>query len=183
MRPVHHPLPHRRPPGRLLPGGLQKIALPSIEYCNKLKTNDKAFLNYLKVTGSARYSINHVLIDLYKLNDQFKYIEYFKKKRTEKINQLKDQRIKLGKLFQYGDNLTICGNPIAMLMKVTKQNCLDESCFIQADDRIQCYTTRFVEGERLAGFRSPHNSPNNIVYLENVYPQAIKQYFPDLVPY
>ncbi len=159
---------------------LQKIALPSIEYCNKLKTNDKAFLNYLKVTGSARYSINHVLIDLYKLNDQFKYIEYFKKKRTEKINQLKDQRIKLGKLFQYGDNLTICGNPIAMLMKVTKQNYLDENCFIQADDRIQCYTTRFAEGERLAGFRSPHNSPNNIVYLENVYPQAIKQYFPDL---
>lgn len=32
----------------------------------------------------------------------------------------------------------------------------------------------------MAGFRSPHNSPNNIVYLENTYPDAIKRYFPDL---
>ena len=32
----------------------------------------------------------------------------------------------------------------------------------------------------LAGFRSPHNSPNNIVYLENVYPDKIRRYFPNL---
>ena len=36
------------------------------------------------------------------------------------------------------------------------------------------------EGEMLAGFRSPHNSPNNIVYLENVYPDKVREYFPDL---
>ena len=38
----------------------------------------------------------------------------------------------------------------------------------------------FGEGEYLAGFRSPHNSPNNIVYLENVYPEKLMRYFPKL---
>ena len=159
---------------------LKGIAVPSIGYCNKLKTDDEAFLKYLKVTGSARYSINNVLIDLYRLNDEFRYMEWFKNKRKAKINELKDQRLKLGKLFQYGDNLTICGNPVAMLMAVTGQNYQDENCFIQIEDRIQCCTSRFAEGERLAGFRSPHNSPNNIAYLENVHPERIKKYFSEL---
>lgn len=159
---------------------LKKIADTSIKYCNLLKTDEEAFLKYLKITGSARYSINNVLIDLYRLNDEFRYMEYFKKKKTAKINELKDKRLKLGKLFQNGDNLTICGNPIAMLMSVTGQNYLEENCFVQFDDKIQCCTSRFGEGEMLAGFRSPHNSPSNIVYLENVYPAAIKEYFPDL---
>ncbi len=159
---------------------LEKIAAPSIEYCNKLKTDDEAFLKYLEVTGSARYSINNVLIDLYRWNDDFRYMEWFKNKRKAKINELKDQRLKLGKLFQYGDNLVICGNPVAMLMAVTGQSYKEENCFGQFDDRIQCCTSRFPEGERLAGFRSPHNSPNNIVYLENVYPERVKKYFPDL---
>ena len=159
---------------------LEEIAAPSIEYCNKLKLDDEAFLKYLEITGSARYSINNVLIALYRWNDEFRYMEWFKNKKKAKINELKDQRLKLGKLFQYGDNLVICGNPVAMLMSVTGQSYLDENCFIQAEDRIQCCTSRFGEGEMLAGFRSPHNSPNNIVYLENVYPYKIRKYFADL---
>lgn len=162
-------------------GILSDIAAPSIEYLNRLKIDDEAFLKYLEITGTAKYSINNVLIDLYRLNDELRYMEWFKNEKKEKINKLKDQRVKLGKLFQYGDNLTICGNPVAMLMKVTTgQSYLNENCFIQAEDRIQCCTSRFDEGEMLAGFRSPHNSPNNIVYLENVYPEKIRRYFPDL---
>lgn len=87
------------------------------------------------------------MIDLYRLNANFKYTEWFKKKRREKINKLKNEQLRLGKLFQAGDNLTICGNPIAMLMKVTGQNYLEENCFEQFDDRIQCCTTRFQEGK------------------------------------
>ena len=159
---------------------LEEIASPSIEYCNRLKTDDEAFLKYLEITGSARYSINNVLIALYRRNDEFRYMEWFKKKKKAKINELKDQRLKLGKLFQCADNLVICGNPVAMLMAVTGQNITEENCFRQFDDRIQCCTSRFEEGEMLAGFRSPHNSPNNIVYLENVYPERVKKYFPNL---
>lgn len=126
---------------------LREIASKSIEYCNKLKTDDEAFLKHLEITGTDGYSINNVLIDLYRLNANFKYTEWFKKKRREKINKLKNEQLRLGKLFQAGDNLTICGNPIAMLMKVTGQNYLEENCFEQFDDRIQCCTTRFQEGK------------------------------------
>lgn len=103
------------------------------------------------------------------------------------ISRFKKERLQLGKLFQHGDNLTICGNTIALLMKVTcgqdkdaKQDYLEEGCFQQKDDCIQCYTTRFKDKEKIAGFRSPHNSPNNIVYLENVHSEMIQKYFPKL---
>ena len=86
----------------------------------------------------------------------------------------------LGKLLQEGDNLTICGNPISLLMMVTGQDYLNEGCFISHRDGIECYTTRFNDGECLAGFRSPHNSPNNIVHLINRYSKPIQTYFPKL---
>ncbi|WP_243126504.1 hypothetical protein [Clostridium sp. HBUAS56010] len=162
---------------------LREIAKESIDYCNSLKLSDEAFLRHLDITGSAKYSINNILIDLYRINDEFRYMEYFKRKKRSIINEFKDQRLKLGKLLQQGDNLTICGNPVAMLRKVvseTKKNFLDEQCFKTISDGIQCYTTRFPENEYIAGFRSPHNSPNNIVHLENIYPEKIIRYFPDL---
>lgn len=159
---------------------LLSIAKISIDYLDKLKIDDEAFLKHLEITGSARYSINNVLIALYRLNDNFKYTKYFKNKRADIISRLKKERLQLGKLLQHGDNLTICGNPVAMLMKVTGQDFLNENCFEQIEDGIQCYTTRFPDGEKIAGFRSPHNSMNNIVHLENVYPAPIKKYFPNL---
>ena len=166
---------------------LRRITKLSVDYGNNLKTDEEAYLRHLKITGSKKYSINNVLLALNEWNEEFKYTLYYKNKKTDIISRFKKERLQLGKLFQYGDNLTICGNPIALLMKVTcgqdeesKKDYLEEGCFQQKDDCIQCYTTRFEDGEMLAGFRSPHNSPNNIVYLENVYSDAIKTYFPNL---
>lgn len=159
---------------------LKKIAIPSIEYFNRLQTSYDAFIEHLKITGSMRYSINNVLIALDKLNDNFKYTDYYKEQRNDITSKFKRERLQLGKLFQNGDNLTICGNVIALLMKVVGENPLDEPCFQVLNDGIQCYTTRFDEGERIAGFRSPHNSPNNIVHLINTYPELLRRYFPKL---
>lgn len=166
---------------------LKRIAQPNIDYCNSLKLSNKAYLKHLEITGAGQYSINNVLLALNEWNEDFKYTKYFKEKRNDIISRFKKERLQLGKLFQYGDNLTICGNPVALLMKVTcgqmkdsPKDYLDEGCFKQKDDCIQCYTTRFENGEKIAGFRSPHNSPNNIIYLENVYPSAIQKYFPKL---
>lgn len=162
---------------------LRRITQPSIDYCNKLKLDDEAYLDFLRVTGSARYSINNMLIDLYRQNDDVRYWDYFKDKRTAKISDFKKNRLQQGKLFQIGDNLTICGNVIALLKKVTgasREEFLDEECFEVEADVIQCYTERFAEGEEIAGFRSPHNSPNNVICLKNVYPDLLKKYFPKL---
>ncbi len=159
---------------------LHRIVMPSIQYCNGLKTDNEQYMNFLKSTGSARYSIKNVLIDLYRRNPNVQYWDYFKKKRAEKISDFKRNRLQQGKLFQVGDNLTICGNVISLLKKVTGQDFLDEGCFEVMDDVIQCYTEKFLEGEEIAGFRSPHNSPNNIVCLKNVYPDELRKYFPKL---
>ena len=156
---------------------LKNIAKESIDYCNRLKISHAAFMDYLRITGFARYSINNVLIALNEWNDWFKYTQFFKDKRTDIISRFKKERLQLGKLLQYGGNLTICGNPVALLMKVTRQDFLKEPCFKLIEEGIQCYTSRFKDGERLAGFRSPHNSPNNIVYLENIYSDSIQKYF------
>lgn len=159
---------------------LENIAKDSVDYCNALKTDHDAFIKHLEMTGSQRYSINNVLIALDKWNNNFKYTRYFKSNKSNIISKFKKERLKLGKLLQYGDNLTICGNPIALLMKVTGQDFRNEDCFETCDNGIQCYTARFKDGEKIAGFRSPHNSPNNIVQLINVYPKSIRTYFKDL---
>lgn len=157
---------------------LEAIAKTSIDFCSRLKENHSDFIDYLKL-DSQDYSINKVLVVLDEYNKNFKDTEYFRKKKTSIISGLKRKMME-GKLLQTGDNLTICGNPVALLYKSVGINYRHEQCFEAKDDVIQCYTERFGEGEYLAGFRSPHNSPNNIVYLENVYPEKLMRYFPKL---
>lgn len=159
---------------------LENVCKTSIDYCNSLKLDGNAYLRHLKINGAGQYSINNVLLALYEWNDEFKYTKYFTDKKTDIISRFKKERLQLGKLLQYGDNLTICGNPVALLMKVTGQDYMNEGCFVQKEDCIQCYTTRFKDGTMIAGFRSPHNSPNNIVCLENVYSDVLTKYFPKL---
>ena len=57
---------------------------------------------------------------------------------------------------------------------------LNEDCFSVMADGVQCYTAKFKDGERLAAFRNPHNSPNNIIHLYNVYPDKLLKYFPNI---
>lgn len=157
---------------------LTKIAQTSINYCNNLKQDHSAFINYLKQEAND-YNINNVLVALDEYNDSFKDTKYFRDKKAKIISKLK-KKMMLGKVLQEGDNLTICGNPIALLLKAIRKSPIDDHCFEAKKDVIQCYTVRFKNGEPLAGFRSPHNSPNNIIYLENTYPEELIKYFPNL---
>ena len=157
---------------------LTKIAQTSIDYCNNLKQDHSAFINYLKQEAND-YSINNVLVALDEYNDSFKDTKYFREKKAKIISKLK-KKMMLGKVLQEGDNLTICGNPIALLLKAIRKNPMEDYCFEAKKDVIQCYTARFKDGEPLAGFRSPHNSPNNIIYLENTYPEELIKYFSNL---
>lgn len=164
---------------------LRKIATESIQYINRLKTSDDAFMDHLRRTAT-KYNINDVLVALDEwTNGSIRYTELFRDKKTRTISRLKTERMMAGKLLQKGDNLTICGNPIALLNEVSVTSNADkypvtDPCFSTLDEYIQCYTERFTEGEFLAGFRSPHNSPNNIVHMKNVWPEQLRKYFPKL---
>lgn len=80
-------------------------------------------------------------------NPEFRKTELFRTKKSKDINRLVDNFAE-GRLPQHGDNLTICGNPIALLMKALGEKPLDENIFRIEDDAIQCYTERFEDNSR-----------------------------------
>ena len=158
---------------------LRRIAQTSIDYYDNMIKDTDAFIDHLRMNTSS-YSIDRILVALYERNPDIQYTEFFKEKKSDILCRFKRKRLMMGKLLQEGDNLTICGNPISLLMLVTGQDYLQEGCFTSRRDGIECCTTRFGDGECLAGFRSPHNSPNNIVHLINHYSEPIQKYFPKL---
>lgn len=157
---------------------LKRISEQAINYYNTLKTSDEAYLKYLDMNKDES-NINELLLALVERNPMFLKSELFRKKKTDDLYKLK-KNFKEGRLPQAGDNLTIMGNPIALLMKALGEKPEEEGLFEVRSDGIQCYTPRFKNGERLAAFRSPHNSPNNIVHFYNVYPDELLKYFPDI---
>ncbi len=158
---------------------LGRITECGVNFCNDLKNSDTAYLEYLNKTSND-FNINELLIELVKWNPNFAKTEFFRTKKSKDISDfVKD--CKEGRLPQVGDNLTIMDNPISLLMKaVGDKKFLDEGCFGLMEDGVQCYTPRFKDGERMAAFRSPHNSPNNIIHLYNVYPEKLIKYFPNI---
>lgn len=156
------------------------MAQTSVDYYNRMVQDHDAFINHLKRTSGNKYSVGNMLIALDEWNHDFRYTDYFKKKKSEILSEFKNKRLKLGKILQNGDNLVICGNPLALLKQVTGEGYSSEKCFDTHRKGIECYTSRFPDGQCLAGFRSPHNSSNNIVHLINRYPQELMRYFPEL---
>lgn len=158
---------------------LGRITECGVNFCNDLKNSDTAYLEYLNKTSND-FNINELLIELVKWNPDFAKTDFFRTKKSKDISDsVKD--CKEGRLPQVGDNLTIMDNPIALLLKaIGDKNPLNEDCFDVVNDGVQCYAPRFNKGERLAAFRSPHNSPNNIIHLYNVYPNKLVKYFPNI---
>lgn len=157
---------------------LGNVSKCGVDFINTLKTSDEEYLKYLDMTQN-NMNINELIIELVKWNPDFVKTEFFRDRKSKNISKLKAEFMK-GRLPQSGDNLTIMDNPIALLMKVFGENPLEENCFELMSDGVQCYTPRFSNGEKLAAFRSPHNSPNNTIHLYNVYPEKLIRYFPNI---
>lgn len=155
---------------------VKEIAEFSYNYLNVLKHNNDKFIEFLKDTADI-VNVNDMMIDLFNCNP---LIANTKEWRTMKNNILKNYKIKLkkGKIQVEGDNLTLCGNPMALLRyAVGDKDYLIDTTLPLEKNTITCYTTRFKDNEFLAGFRNPHNSPNNIVYLHNHYSKEMQTYF------
>lgn len=154
---------------------IKDIAQTSIDYVELLKTDNEAFVSYLIKNANVS---NHyeMLAALYHHNPDFADSRFF---RTEKRKIINKYVFKLrgGKITVNGDNLTLCGNPYALLLHSVGDDWRDDPSFATEPGAIQCYTKRFRDGEYLCGFRSPHNSCNNCVYLHNVYSDPLDKYF------
>ena len=155
---------------------IRELAKGSVDYVESLKDCDGFYVDFLRKNANV---INHyeMLADLYD-HSKFHFEEstWFRLEKRKIINQYVT-RLRTGKITINGDNLTIFGNPYALLMKAVGENPDDDPTFKVEHGTIQVYSKRFNDEEYLCGIRNPHNSPNNICYLHNHYDYRFDRYF------
>lgn len=154
---------------------LIKIASYESEFVTKLKTMD-TFLGYVADTAEITNG-NQMMIDLYKNNPKIAHTKMFRQWKSKTINKYVD-RVKSGKVkILNADYAVLLGNPIEMLAVVVGgYNNASELAL----KKNQVYTKMFPFGDSLAGFRSPHTSPSNVLSVENVDSGLINEYLPHL---
>lgn len=159
-------------------GSMDQVTKESVDYINKLKTDDACFFEFLRKNNNFSNDYE-VLIALCKQNPEFVRSSYFRRRRSDIIKAY-ILNFKSGKVIQNADNLVIVGSPYAMLLYAAtgKEESVDyDNTFFTEEGAIQCYTERFDSGEYLAEFRSPFNSRNNMGYLHNIWHKNLEKYF------
>lgn len=154
---------------------IEELAKISITYVNELKENNDSFELFLRKNAN---EINHyeMLADLYRHNKEFADSTWFRYEKRQILKTYVD-KLRTGKITVNADNLTICGNPYALLLYSVGDDWETDPTLNVESGTIQCYTTRFNDGEYLCGIRNPHNSPNNICYLHNRHSDLMNRYF------
>jgi len=154
---------------------MPQIVEKTMDYVAQLKKDDKVFLDYLRMNQNFSNDYK-VLVALCEQDTEFTRCEYFRRRKWDIIKEYV-KKVKSGKIIQNGDNLVFVGSPYAMLLHSVGESVENDKTFEYDSDSIQCFTTRFEDGEYLAGFRSPQNSRNNILYLHNIYSKEYFDYF------
>lgn len=154
---------------------INKIAQTSVDYVNLLKADNNEFEKFLRKNATV---VNHyeMLADLYKWNHDFENSKMWKVDKSKIINQYVN-RLRKGKITVAGDNLTVCGNPYALLLYTVGEDWNSDPTLLPDEGIIQVYTRRFPDGELLCGIRNPHNSSNNLGYFKNVIHPLMEKYF------
>ena len=152
-----------------------KIAQTSVDYVELLKRDNDEFEKFLRKNATL---VNHyeMLADLYAWNHDFENSRMWRIDKSKIINNYV-AKLRKGKITVSGDNLTVCGNPYALLLYTVGEDWNSDPTLRPDDGVIQVYTTRFSDGEYLCGIRNPHNSANNLGYFKNVLHPLMDKYF------
>ena len=155
---------------------IEQLCKTSVEYIDALKNDEVVFEDFLRKNANV---INHyeMLADLYDHNHDFVDSVFFKLERHKIITSY-IAFLRKGKITVNADNLTVCGNPYALLLYSVGDEWEYDPTLNYEPGTIQCYTTRFDDDAYLCGIRNPHNSPNNICYLHNYRSEIMERYFP-----
>ena len=154
---------------------VKAIAQDSIDYVELIKSDNNEFEKFLRKYAN---EVNHyeMLADMYAHNNDFAESKWFREEKRKIISGYV-HKLRKGKIFVAGDNLTVFGNPYALLLYSVGEDWKDDPTLQKEDGCIQCYTPRFSSGEYLGAFRNPHNSPNNVCYMHNTYSKYFERYF------
>lgn len=153
---------------------IEKIAETSVKYVELLKADNNEFKKFLVRNAT---EVNHfeMLARLYDWNPEFANSKMWKIDKSSIINSYVG-KLKKGKITVPGDNLTVCGNPYALLLYAVGEDWENDPTLQPEQGVIQCYTRRFEDGEYLCGIRSPHNAPANTGYFKNVRHPLMEKY-------
>ena len=154
---------------------IYKIASTSVRYVELLKSDNNEFEKFLRKKATAVNSYE-MLADLYDWNHNFEKTKFWKTNKRMIINSYVSN-LRQGKITVVGDNLTVCGNPYALLLHTVGEDWSTDPTFKSEDGVIQVYTKRFEDGEYLCGIRNPHNSANNLGYFHNTRHELMERYF------
>lgn len=154
---------------------MPNVVKESVDYIESMKNDNNVFLEYLKDNCNFAND-SQLLYDLCQWNKDFVNSSYFKERKSRIIGNYVD-KFRSGKVIQNADNLVLCGSPYAMLLQCVGEDIDTDDTLVEEQGTIQCYTNRFDNEEYLAGFRSPHNSQNNILYFHNIYSEKMNKYF------
>ena len=155
---------------------MNKVVQKSVNYIENLKSNDESyFLKYLDESKNFSNDFD-VLVALVKHNPEFIKSSYYRDRKMMILDAY-TMNFKSGKILQNADNLTIVGSPYGMLLHSIGLDAKNDPTFTTEKDSIQCWCSKFEDGEYLAEFRSPFNSRNNLGYIHNIYHEYFDKYF------
>lgn len=152
-----------------------EICQTSIKYVELLKRDNDEFEKFLRKNATA---VNHyeMLADLYDWNHNFQNSVMFRNDKNKIISSYV-MRLRKGKITIPGDNLTVCGNPYALLLYTVGEDWSADPTLRPEPGVIQVYAPKFADGEYLCGIRNPHNASNNMGYFRNVKHPLMEKYF------
>lgn len=154
---------------------MDNVVSESVNYINLMKKDDNVFLDYLR--DNYNFSNDYeALVALCEQDSDFIKCNYFRQRKSDIIRGYIN-KFRFGKVIQNADNLVLCGSPYAMLLQSVGEDIENDDTLTVEEGTIQCYTNRFNHDEYLCGFRSPHNSQNNILYLHNIKSDKMDKYF------
>lgn len=154
---------------------MDNVVSESVNYINLMKKDDNVFLDYLR--DNYNFSNDYeALVALCEQDSDFIKCDYFRQRKSDIIRGYIN-KFRFGKVIQNADNLVLCGSPYAMLLQSVGEDIENDDTLTVEEGTIQCYTNRFNHDEYLCGFRSPHNSQNNILYLHNIKSDKMDKYF------
>ena len=99
---------------------LENIAKQTINYIELIKNDNLEFEKFLRKNAN---EINHyeMLADLYNQNQDFENCKWLRNEKKEIVKSY-IKRLRKGKIFVEGDNLTVFGNPYALLLYSIGEN-------------------------------------------------------------
>lgn len=162
---------------------MEKILQTTIDYAEKIRTDNVAFKDYLRNCNDEN---SEILLDMINRNDDLINTRFVNDIRNDVCRGI-ISRAQQGKLFVNGNNETLCSSPVEMIqhalgkLPLTEDGKLDKSKFVNSfgedKDVINVYCQRFDDDKLLAFARSPHSSASGLCIGQNSRNKEIDKLF------